>query len=130
MESFEIPLNDHLLEYLQAHEPDIKQFLEKVFIHHTLSYDLLAFSIARKFIVSGDPRVVEMKYDRHRFDTVTLKGSFRVVCKIEFTYGCNDFKNEKKDETSEWSFEIDKERHHAFFYNLIAELSRSRVDED
>jgi len=106
MDSFEIEFDQS-----QKTKPDndLNAFLEDLFKADTKAYCLLKSAIEREFRHNGAPEVLGMAIDRIKYDTNNRKGNFRVVLDINYTFGCEDLLTKKKDQTSEWSFTIDKE---------------------
>jgi hypothetical protein len=88
----------------------------------------LAYELQREFKQGGSPEVTSMVIDRVKYDTATYAGSFRVVLDINFTFGCEDVKTEKYDQTSEWTFSIDMPGKTMSFNNSFAG-ERSTADE-
>jgi hypothetical protein len=126
MDSFEIQLDKA--------QTDKDNFSAEVFIQQLFApggkpYEELQHAIEREFRPNGAPEVRRMAIDRVKYDTSTGKGSFRVVLDINYTFGCEDLLTKKKDQTSEWTFHIDNEKHLIAFYGSPYVDSRSTADE-
>ena len=106
MDSFEIKLDQ---SHKDKPDENINVFLKDMFKADTKAYGLLKSAIEREFRHNGAPEVLGMIIDRIKYDSTNRKGNFRVVLDINYTFGCEDLLTEKKDQTSEWSFNIDKE---------------------
>ena len=106
MDSFEIKIDQ--LQQATINQ-DVDAFLQNLFKADTNAYGLLKSAIEREFRHNGAPEVLWMIIDRVKYNTSNKDGSFRVVLNINYTFGCEDLLTEKKDQTSEWSFNIDKE---------------------
>ena len=106
MDSFEIKIDQ--LQQAKINQ-DVDAFLQNLFKADTKAYGLLKSAIEREFRHNGAPEVLGMIIDRVKYNTSNRDGSFRVILNINYTFGCEDLLTEKKDQTSEWSFNIDKE---------------------
>jgi hypothetical protein len=124
MDHFEIKFDKSHKDKL---DQDINSFFEDLFKANTKAYGLLKSAIEREFRHNGAPEVLAMTIDRIKYNVTNGKGNFRVVLNINYTFGCEDLLTEKKDQTSEWSFNIDKETIN-FNSSLYAE-ARSTADE-
>ncbi|MBS7563740.1 hypothetical protein KHS38_04935 [Mucilaginibacter sp. Bleaf8] len=124
MNSFTIQANA-----LPDEKDDVTAYLTQLLAPNTDNYNLLKYEIQREYRFSGSPDITNMKYDRVKFDAASGKGSFRVVLDINFTFACEDIRTEKTDQTSEWTFEINKDTHTVTFYASPYIDSRSTADE-
>lgn len=92
-------------------------------------YQQLAYELQREFKHGGSPQVTDIRFDRVKYDTQTHKGSFRIMLDINFTFGCEDVTTEKKDQTSEWTFEIDMNANTINLFSSPFAVERSTADE-
>ena len=105
------------------------KLLSELFHPGSKNYDLLAYEIQREFKAGGSPQVTNMDFDRVNFDTNSGQGKFRVVLDINFTFGCEDVKIEKEGQTSEWTFNLDRNAQKLTFHASPFSESRSTADE-
>lgn len=125
MDSLLIPLNDDQLDSLT----DLDNLLNNLFKPGTDNYHKLAYELQREFRHGGSPDVMRIHFDRIKFDGNTGKGSFRIVLDIGFTFGCEDLHVEKQNQTSEWTFAIDKTAKNIALHSSPYAESRSTADE-
>ena len=121
MESFEIKTGGG------ANDPE--SLLAGLFHPGSEAYELLKSSIAREFRSNGAPEVKRMAIDRIKYESVTAKGSFRVLLDISYTFGCEDLVIQKNNETSEWTFSISADKNSITFFSSPYADSRSTADE-
>jgi len=125
METLAINLNHH-----QLTEPaNIGKLLNHLFVPHTGNYNKLVYELQREFKWGGSPDVKSIIFDRVKYDETTGKGSFRILLDISFTFGCEDVITEKQDQTSEWTFEVDRTEMMMRLYSSPYVDSRSTADE-
>jgi len=103
--------------------------LKELFNTGAENYGRLAYEIQREFKAGGSPQVTNMDFDRVSFDLNSGQGKFRVVLDINFTFGCEDVKTKKEDQTSEWTFMLDKNSGIITLYSSPFAESRSTADE-
>ena len=108
---------------------DITALLHNFFANGSTNYQRFVYELQREFKQGGSPDVTGIKFDRVNYDAQTYTGSFRVVLDINFTFGCEDMTTEKKDQTSEWTFEIDMDANTINLYSSPYAEARSTVDE-
>ncbi len=108
---------------------DMTAYLNSLFADHSSNYNELKYEIQREFRHNGSPDVNSMKLDRVNYDPKLGKGSFRVVVDMSYTFSCEDVRTEKPNQTSEWTFEIDKNASVIQFHNSPYAESRSTADE-
>ncbi|HWZ35802.1 MAG TPA: hypothetical protein VNW51_06555 [Mucilaginibacter sp.] len=125
METLQVPLNDDQLDLLT----DLENLLNNLFELGTDNYHKLAYELQREFRGGGSPDVMRINFDRIRFDENNGNGSFRVMLDIGFTFGCEDVRVEKQNQTSEWTFAIDKTTKTITLYSSPYAGSRSTADE-
>jgi len=113
--------------------PDAKtkldHYFNNLFASGTPAFQKLAYELQREFRFGGSPDVNHIYIDRTRFDADTGTGSFRVVLDIDFTFGCEDVRTNKPNQTSEWTFAIDAINHKILFYGSPYARERSTADE-
>ncbi len=124
MDTFEIKLHN-----APADSTDMATFLNELFAPGSENYQQLKHAIEREFRPNGSPELIRLDIDRVKFDAATGKGSFRIVLDINYTFGCEDLLIEKENQTSEWTFFIDKGLQIIFFYGSPYIDSRSTADE-
>ena len=129
MESFEISLNPQQLAQLSMPDADTAAFLDDLFEPSCVNYNQLALELQREFRQSGSPDVTRMAFDRVNYNAATGKGSFRIVLDVRFTFGCEDSVTEKKDQTSEWTFSLNRNTRTISLYSSPFAESRSTADE-
>lgn len=125
METLQISLNNEQLNSVS----NIENLLNDLFRSDTDNYHKLAYELQREFKQGGSPDVMRINFDRIKFDENTGKGSLRIVLDIDFTFGCEDMRVEKQDQTSEWTFTIDKSAKIITLYSSPYAESRSTADE-
>ena len=122
METLQFPLND-------GSRTDIQNLLNNLFEPGTNNYQKLAYELQREFRQGGSPDVMRISFDRVKFDKNTGKGSFRIVTDIDFTFGCENMRVAKQNQTSEWTFAIDKSAKTITLHSSPYAESRSTADE-
>jgi len=127
METLAIKLNQAQLELLN--QDNIANLLNEVLQPATANYQKLAYELQREFKWGGSPDITQMSFDRIKYDTTTQKGSFRIILDISFTFGCEDVRTDKPDQTSEWTFTIHLTEKIMKLYSSPFAESRSTVDE-
>ena len=127
MESFQIMLNQQKANALN--QPDAGAVINGLFTPSSENYNRLALELQREFRQGGSPDVTRMVFDRTKYDVTSGKGSFRIVLDVRFTFGCEDSVTEKKDQTSEWTFSLNKADLSVTFYSSPFAESRSTADE-
>ncbi len=108
---------------------DAGMLLKQLFQEGTKNYDILAYEIQCEFKAGGSPQVTSINFDRVNFDTNTGQGKFRVLLDINFTFGCEDVKTEKADQTSEWTLTLHKNSASITFHSSPFAEGRSTADE-
>lgn len=93
------------------------------------NYAKLAYELQREFKAGGSPEVTKIDFDRLSFDADAGVGKFRILLDINFTFGCEDVKTEKYDQTSEWSFSADSANRTLILRPSPFVESRSTADE-
>ena len=126
MDSFEIQLDKAQTD---KNNFSAEAFMPQLFTPDGKPYEELRHAIEREFRHNGAPEVRRMEIDRVKYDAATGKGSFRIVLDINYTFGCEDLLTKKRDQTSEWTFYIDHEKHLITFYGSPYVDSRSTADE-
>ncbi|WP_214071196.1 hypothetical protein [Mucilaginibacter sp. dw_454] len=129
METLDIALNNNQVNLLNHTDVNIDQLLGELFQPATDNYQKLAYELQREFKWGGSPDVTSMVFDRIKYDTTTHKGSFRIVLDISFTFGCEDVRTYKPDQTSEWTFTIHLTEKIMKLYSSPFAESRSTADE-
>jgi hypothetical protein len=122
--SFKVQVND-----LPGDRTDMAAYLSGLFTPNSNIYNQLKYEIEREYRFNGSPEVTAMRFDRISYNSTSGKGSFRVVLDINFTFGCEDVRTEKEDQTSEWTFEVNKDTHTIQFSGSPYVDSRSTADE-
>ncbi|WP_345952701.1 hypothetical protein [Mucilaginibacter sp. PAMB04168] len=110
-------------------DTNMAKYLADLFAQSSSPYNELKYEIQREYRFSGSPEVTSMKFDRVIYDRNSGEGSFRVVLDINFTFGCEDIKTEKEDQTSEWTFAINAANQVIHFKGSPYVDSRSTADE-
>lgn len=108
---------------------DLDSYFNKLFATGSSGFQKLTYELQREFRFGGSPDVNSVHIDRIKFDAEKSKGSFRVVLDIDFTFGCEDVRTNKPDQTSEWTFETDVANHKLLFYGSPYANGRSTADE-
>ncbi|MGN6180218.1 MAG: hypothetical protein ACTHNW_13605 [Mucilaginibacter sp.] len=108
---------------------DLDKYFNNLFTDGTPAFQKLAYELQREFRFGGSPDVNHIHIDRTRFDADKGTGSFRVVLDIDFTFGCEDVRTNKPDQTSEWTFALDAINHKLLFYGSPYAHERSTADE-
>ena len=108
---------------------DTAGFLNLLFAPATANYQQLSLELQREFRQGGSPDVTQLAFDRVNYSPTMGKGSLRIVLDVRFTFGCEDSVTEKKDQTSEWTFAVDKFANTIRFYSSPFADSRSTADE-
>jgi len=103
--------------------------LKELFQTGSKNYDTLAYELQREFKAGGSPQVTRIDFDRASFHINSGQGKFRVILDINYTFGCEDVKTEKQDQTSEWSFTYDKNSGIITFHSSPFVESRTTADE-
>lgn len=129
METIAIALREEQLNSLSQTSANIGKLLDDLFRPHTGNYQKLAYELQREFKQGGSPDVMRLNFDRIKFDQTTGKGSLRIVLDIDFTFGCEDVRVQKQDQTSEWTFAIDKSAKTFTLFSSPYADSRSTADE-
>lgn len=124
METLQFSLNDNQLKLI-----NIDSLLNEVLRPGSNNYQQFFYEVQREFKHLGSPDIVKMSFDRIKFNDVTGKGSFRILLDIGFTFGCEDVRVEKKNQTSEWTFAIDKTLKTINLFSSPYAESRSTADE-
>lgn len=112
-----------------TNEAAIGSLFKELFRPFSDNFFQLSYEIQREFKTSGSPEVTRMDFDRIHFDKESGQGKFRVVLDINFSFGCEDQKTEKEDQTSEWTFTLDKKSATLIFHSSPFAESRSTADE-
>lgn len=108
----------------------MKRLLTSLFHPGSKNFDILAYEIQLEFKTGGSPQITQMYFDRVYFNNEhTGQGKFRIVLDINFTFGCEDVKTEKQDQTSEWTFKINENSKTITFNSSPFAESRSPADE-
>ncbi|WDF53824.1 hypothetical protein [Mucilaginibacter sp. KACC 22063] len=110
-------------------EKDWTAFLNNIFQPGEKSCEQLVYELQIEFKSGGSPDVSNIKIDRVKFDAAKRTGRFRILLDVTFTFGCEDICTLKKDQTSEWSFEIDPSNQNIAFSNTLYPEGRSTADE-
>lgn len=108
---------------------DINDYLNRLFAEGTKPYEQLADELRREFRPGGSPDVDNLRIDRAQYDAGLKTGKFRVVLDIDFTFGCEDVRTQKHNETSEWQFKVDAAKGIIHFEGSPYAESRSTADE-
>jgi len=116
-------------KHLPSTDTHLSSYLAELFKAGSGNFDQLRYEIQREYRFSGSPDISGMHFDRTKFDPVTGKGSFRVVLSMSFTFGCEDVRVDKEDQTSEWTFTVDQYAGVINFYGSPFIDSRSTADE-
>ncbi|MFD2871267.1 hypothetical protein ACFS5N_02230 [Mucilaginibacter ximonensis] len=124
METLQFSLNDNQLKPI-----NIDSLINEVLKPGSNNYQQLAYEVQREFKQGGSPDIVKMSFDRVKFNDVTGKGRFRILLDIGFTFGCEDVRVEKKNQTSEWTFAIDKTLKTITLFSSPYAENRSTADE-
>ncbi|WP_461452063.1 hypothetical protein [Mucilaginibacter sp.] len=127
MNEFQLKLTSTQLSKLNS--DTAVDLLNELFDRGSKNYDSLAYEIQREFKAGGSPQVTQMHFDRVGFNLDTGMGKFRVLLDINFTFGCEDVKTEKEDQTSEWTFSLDKNSGTITFNSSPFAENRSTADE-
>lgn len=128
MQEFEIQLTKSQAVSF-TNEAAITNLFKELFRPFSDTFFQLSYEIQREFKTSGSPEISHMDFDRIRFSEDTGQGKFRVMLDINFTFGCEDLKIEKEDQTSEWTFTLDKNSATIAFHSSPFAESRSTADE-
>lgn len=129
MESLSYSLTIQDLKVFYRGSADITALLHNLFTPGSNNYQQLAYELQREFKQGGSPQVTSIRFDRVNYDAQTLKGSLRIVLNVNFTFGCEDVTTEKKDQTSEWTFELNRKNESISFYSSPFAVERSTADE-
>lgn len=129
METIEIALSDDQLLLLNQPVAVIATLFDDLFKPGTVNYQKLTYELQREFKWGGSPGVTRISFDRIIYDSMTGKGSFRILLDISFTFGCEDVRSDKADQTSEWTFTVDKIENVMILYSSPFAESRSTADE-
>ncbi|MFD0752154.1 hypothetical protein ACFQZS_18520 [Mucilaginibacter calamicampi] len=129
MERFDTSINDEQLGQLSGLNPGVAAWLNNLFATGSANYNQLALELQREFRQGGSPDVMRMAFDRVNYDAKTGSGNFRIVLDVRFTFGCEDSTTEQKNQTSEWTFALDRANKTITFYNSPFAESRSTADE-
>lgn len=108
---------------------DMTAYLNSLFIPGSKAFTELAYEVQHEFRYGGSPDVRRMVLDRVNYNAITGTGSFRVVLDIDFSFGCEDLQTKKKDQTSEWSFQVDEQQATIIFNGSPYAEERSTGDE-
>lgn len=108
---------------------DTHLLLKELFQAGSPNYDILAYELQREFKAGGSPQITRIDFDRVTFHSNSGQGKFRVILDINYTFGCEDVKTEKQNQTSEWSFNFDKSTAIITFHSSPFTESRSTADE-
>ncbi|MCJ8211044.1 hypothetical protein MUY27_15100 [Mucilaginibacter sp. RS28] len=122
MSSFEVKT-----ETFPQQGDDVNHYLSLLFTPGSASYDQLKYELQREYRFNGSPEVTSIKFDKGQLDA--NKGSFRVILDINFTFGCEDVQTDKHDQTSDWTFDVDREKQLIRFYSSPYAEARSTADE-
>ena len=128
MNEFEISLTKSQVALL-TDETAVRRLFKELFRPFSDSFFQLSYEIQREFKAGGSPEISHLEFDRIHFDPSTGNGKFRVVLDINFTFGCEDLKTEKEDQTSEWTFTLDKKQEIIIFHASPYAESRSTAEE-
>jgi len=126
MNDFKIQLTTAQLSKL-SDNPSL--LLKELFQPGSKNYDTLAYELQREFKAGGSPQVTRIDFDRASFYSNSGQGKFRVTLDINYTFGCEDVKTEQLDQTSEWSFTLDKGTAIITFHSSPFVESRNTADE-
>jgi len=124
MTSFEVKPNA-----LPQPDEDMTAYLNNLFAPDSKHYAALAYEVQHEFRYGGSPDVRRMVLDRVNYNPATGAGSFRVVLDIDFTFCCEDLRTVKRDQTSEWTFQVDAENALISFNGSPYAEERSTGDE-
>jgi hypothetical protein len=108
---------------------DLDGYFNNLFAKDTPAFQKLAYELQREFRFGGSPDVDRIHIDRINFNADKGTGSFRVMLDIDFTFGCEDIRTNKPDQTSEWTFAVDAINHKLLFYGSPYARERSTADE-
>ena len=128
MEHLKFELSDQQLKIFDS-KGDVAFLLNAIFVPGTNNYQQLIYELQREFKQGGSPEVSRINIDRVNYDGIAGKGSFRILLDVNFTFGCEDVTTEKKDQTSEWTFELNHNNESISFYSSPFAESRSTADE-
>lgn len=129
METIEIALSDNQISLLNQPAAVIATLLDDLFKPGPVNYQKLTYELQHEFKWGGSPDVTRIAFDRIIYNAVTGKGSFRILLDISFTFGCEDVRSDKADQTSVWTFTVDKIEKAMTLYSSPFAESRSTVDE-
>jgi hypothetical protein len=110
-------------------QTDLQTYFNKLFVAGSPAFNKLAYELQREFRFGGSPDVRRIAIDRVNYDANKGAGSFRVVLDMDFTFGCEDVRTTKPDQTSEWTFETDSVNNKLVFYGSPYAGERSTADE-
>lgn len=108
---------------------DASRYLSELFKPGSENHDKLKYELQREFRFNGSPEVTSMRFDRVSYNPVSGKGSFRVILDINYTFGCEDVTTCKNNQTSDWTFEVDRDASVIRFYSSPYAEARSTADE-
>lgn len=129
METLNITLNINQLTEFKQPEPSLSVVFDELFERNSENYRKLAYELQREFKQGGSPDVMQINFDRIKYDHATGKGSLRIVLDIDFTFGCEDVRVEKQDQTSEWTFAVNDAANMITLHSSPFAESRSTADE-
>lgn len=129
MESLSYSLTIQDLKVFYRGSADITALLHSLFTPRSNNYQQLAYELQREFKQGGSPLITSIRFDRVNYNAQTHKGNFRIVLDVNFTFGCEDVTTEKKDQTSEWTFELNRHTETIHFYSSPFAVERSTADE-
>jgi len=119
----------HLPNAIGNDNTAIQTFLTELFAPGSPNHWKLIYELQREFKQGGSPDITGITFNRVNYNPATGQGNFRVVLDINFTFGCEDMVTEKKNQTSEWTFNIDLSNNTISFYSSPYVEGRSTADE-
>ncbi|WEA02158.1 hypothetical protein [Mucilaginibacter sp. SJ] len=129
MNSLQIKLHKGQLDELKDEPASLLKFLNTLFEPFSENRKQLKYALEREFRPEGSPEVVNLNFDRIKFDQNTGQGSFRIVLDIDYAFGCEDLVTHKKNQTSEWTFIVDYKLLIINLYSSPYTDSRTTFDE-
>lgn len=124
MQSFEVKPDK-----LPNPDTNFTAYLNALFSAETKAFGQLTYELQREFRSGGSPDIRQLHIDRVSYDADNSAGNFRVVLDIDFAFGCEDIRTQKKDQTSEWSFKVDWSNSLLIFNGSAFAEERSTADE-